>query len=140
MFSAGKKLILNTLGILCIPHNFWHYERLWIFISTTWCFTQVDIMRNESTSRIQVYIEHYDFMMNRELNFSVARNDFGCVLICWWVTLFLRVSYWGQVIEINFCLIKLLKILSFPASWVICNADVLPYWDILLRKENLKSS
>ena len=131
MFSDGKNLILNTLGILCIPHNFWHYERLWIFISTTWCFTQVDIMRNESTSRIQVYIELYDFMMNRELNFSVARNDFECVLICWWVTLFLRVSYWGQVVEMNFWSIdfeKLLRILSFPASLVICNDDVLPMY------------
>ena len=24
-----------------------------------------------------------DFMMNRELNFSVTRNDFGYVLVCW---------------------------------------------------------
>ena len=53
-----------------------------------------------------------DLMMNRELNFSVIWKW----LICWLVTLFLRVSYWGQVIEINFYLIKLLKILSFPAE------------------------
>ena len=33
-------------------------------------------------------------MMNKELNFSVTGNDFENVLICWWVTLFLRVTYW----------------------------------------------
>ena len=41
--------------------------------------------------------------MNRELNFSVTRSDLDYVFICWWVTLFLRVSYWGQVVEMNFC-------------------------------------
>ena len=69
-----------------------------------------------------------DFMMNMGLNFSVTRNDLGYVLICWWVTLFWRLSYWGQVVEMNFCSINsdnLMKVLSFPASWVICNEDVL---------------
>ena len=67
--------------------------------------------------------------MNTELNFSVTRNDFGHALICWWVTLFLGVSYWGEVVETNFSSInfdKLLKIISFPVSWqVICNEDAL---------------
>ena len=62
--------------------------------------------------QVQVYIEQY-FTMNRELDYSVTRNDFGYVLICW-KTLFLRVSYWGQVVEMNFGSInfdKLIKIL-----------------------------
>ena len=69
-----------------------------------------------------------DFMMKRELNFRVTRNDFGYVLICSCVTLFLRVSYWGQVLKMNFCSINfdMLNILSFPSSWVICNEDILP--------------
>ena len=61
-----------------------------------------------------------DFMMNRELNFSVTRNYFGHVLICWWVTLFSRLSYWRQVVEMNFSSIQLISIscwtLSFPVS------------------------
>ena len=63
-----------------------------------------------------------DFMMNWELNFSVTRNYFGYVLIFWWVTLFLSVSYRGKVLEMNFCPINfdnLLKIFSFPTMWVI---------------------
>ena len=52
------------------------------------------------------------FMMNRELNFSVARNNFGYVLICW-VTLSLRVRYWGQVVEMNFCSINLISCWRF---------------------------
>ena len=58
-------------------------------------------------------------MMMWELNFSVTRNAFGYVLICWSVTVYLRVSYRGQVVEMDYCSInfdKLLKILSFPAS------------------------
>ena len=50
------------------------------------------------------------------------RNNSGYVLICWWVTLFVRVSYLGQVVEINFSSIifdKFLKIVSSPASLVI---------------------
>ena len=35
----------------------------------------------------------YDVMMNRELNFSMTKNEFGHVLICWWVIMFLEVSY-----------------------------------------------
>ena len=60
-----------------------------------------------------------DFVMNRELNFSLIRNDFGHVLICLWVTLFLRVSCWRPVVEIDFSSInfnKLLKVVSFSAS------------------------
>ena len=60
-----------------------------------------------------------DFMMNRELNFNVTRNNFGHVLICLWMTLFLRVSYCGQFVEINFVSVNLLKIVSFPSRWVI---------------------
>ena len=54
--------------------------------------------------------------MNRELIFSVTRNHFGYVLICWCMTLFLRVSYWGQVAEMNFCLINFDKFLSLRAE------------------------
>ena len=48
-----------------------------------------------------------DLMMNRELNFNVTRNDFRNVRIFRWVTLFLRVSYWGQVVEMSFSSINL---------------------------------
>ena len=63
---------------------------------------------------LQVYKFTFNnyFMMNRELNFSVARNDFGYVLICW-VTLSLRVRYWGQVVEMNFCSINLISCWRF---------------------------
>ena len=60
-----------------------------------------------------------DFMMKRKLNFSVTRNNFGHILIRWYVTL---------VVEMNFSLIifdKLLKIVSFPASCVIYNENAL---------------
>ena len=55
-------------------------------------------------------------MMNRELNFNVTRNDFRHVLICCRVALFLRVSYRGQVVEMNFSSVnfdKLMKIVFF---------------------------
>ena len=61
-------------------------------------------------------------MMNGALKFnvfSVIRNN---ALICWWVTLFVRISYSGQVVEMNFSSIffdKFLKIVSFPARWVL---------------------
>ena len=66
---------------------------------------------------LQVYkfIFNNDSMMNK-LNFSVTRNDSGHVLICWWVTLFLRVSYWGQVVEMNFCLI-FVKLVILISCW-----------------------
>ena len=62
-----------------------------------------------------------NFMMNREVNFIVTRNDFWHVLICWLATLFLTINYLGQVADVNFRLIyfdKLLKIVSFTASLV----------------------
>ena len=34
--------------------------------------------------------------------FSVIKNDFECVLICWWLILFEIVSQWGQVVEMKF--------------------------------------
>ena len=72
-----------------------------------------------------------DFIINRELNFSVTRNDFGFghLLICWWVSLFLKVSYWGQVVEMNFSsinFVNLLNFVSFSANWGIYNEDALP--------------
>ena len=69
-----------------------------------------------------------EFTMNGGLDFSVTRNDYRHVLICRWLYLFLIVSYWGQVVEMNFGSIsfdKLLKIISFPAGWVIYNEDSL---------------
>ena len=35
------------------------------------------------TRQVYKFTFNNDFMMNRELNFSVTRNDFGYVLICW---------------------------------------------------------
>ena len=54
--------------------------------------------------------------------------QFLCIVIYWWATLFVRVSYWGQVVEMNFGSIsfdRLLKFVSFPSSWVIYNDDAL---------------
>ena len=48
--------------------------------------------------------------------FSVIRNNFVQAFICWWVTLFVRIRYWGQVVEMNFSSIffdKFLKIVFF---------------------------
>ena len=84
-------------------------------------------MWNESTSSIQVYIQQW-FHDEQRANFIVTRNKFRHVLICWCVTLFLRVSYWGHVVEMTFSSIyfaKLFKIDSFSASRVIYNEDAL---------------
>ena len=127
MFSIGKNWNLNTLGILCILQNFWHQERPWIFISTIWCFTQADNMWNESTSSsIKVYIKKW-FHDEQEAKFHCDQK--------WlWACTYLLVgdlifrSYWGQVVEMDFSSInfdELLKIVSFPASWVICKEDAL---------------
>ena len=40
----------------------------------------------------------------------------GMYLSVWWVTLFLRVSYWGQVVEMNFCLI-FVKLVILISCW-----------------------
>ena len=92
-----------------------------------------------------------DSMMNRQLNFSVTRNESGhagMYLSVWWVTLFIRVSYQDQVLEMNFSSInfdKLLKIVSFPASWVIykwrCIAhDVITMLRYTSQSRKLKNS
>ena len=65
MFSTRKNTILNPLGILLILRNFGPQERPWIFISTIWCLTQADHMRNESTSSTSLCTLNNDFMMNR---------------------------------------------------------------------------
>ena len=63
------------------------------------------------------FIFNNDSMMNRKLNFSVIRNmTLGMYLSVWWVTLFLRVSYWGQVVEMNFCLI-FVKLVILISCW-----------------------
>ena len=90
MFSNGKNGYLNTLQILCIQQNFG------ISKGGEYLYKLFDILPKQTTCemealQVQVYIEQY-FTMNRELDYSVTRNDFGYVLICW-KTLFLRVSY-----------------------------------------------
>ena len=57
MFSLGKTE-LWTHWEFCAYHRILGI-RLWIFISTIWCFTQADNMWNESTSSIQVYIQQW---------------------------------------------------------------------------------
>ena len=84
-----------------------------------------------------------DFMMTSVLNFNVTRNDFGHVLTCWWTTIFLRVTYCGQVVEMNFSSInfnKLLKIASFPASWCMTYImKMLSLWCITILGYTLQS-
>ena len=123
MFSTWKNWILNTLGILWelgIPLNFWHRK------GPEYLYQLFDILPKPQ----HVNWNHFkytftfnnDFMMNRELSFIATINDFGHVPFCWWLTLFLTISFGGQVVEVNFSLInfdKLLKIVSFPASWVM---------------------
>ena len=68
---------------------------------------------------LQVYkfIFSNDSMRNRKLNFSVIRNmTLGMYLSVWWVTLFLRIRYWGQVVEASFCLI-FVKLLILISCW-----------------------
>ena len=142
MFSIRKNWILNTLGILSMPHKFWYWVRFLIFISIIRCFTQADHVWNESTSSTQVLIQewfHDEPGTKIYVKFNVlivSRNDVGHASVCWWVTLFVRVSYWGQVPEMTFGSIsfgKLLKIVSFPASWVIYNEDaMLLYYHICI--------
>ena len=81
MFSAGKNRIF---GIRKGPEYL--YQLFDVLLKQTTC---------EMKGLLQVYKFTFsnDFMMNRELNLSVTRNELGYVLICWWVTLFLRVSY-----------------------------------------------
>ena len=69
--------------------------------------------------RVYKFTFNNDFLMN---SFIVTRSDFGHVFIWWWVTLFLAISYFGLVVKVNFSSINfdmLLKIVSFPASWVM---------------------
>ena len=85
MFSTGKNWILNTLGILCMPQIFWHRK------GPEYLYRLIDDLPKQTTSEMKV-LEVYkftfnnDFMINRELNFIVTRNDFSHVLICWLVT------------------------------------------------------
>ena len=85
-------------------------------------FYQADILWNESTSsRIKVYIQQW-FHDEQGAKFNCDQKQLWA---CCWVTLFSRISYWGQVVEMNFSSInfdKLLKTVSFP---VICNEDTL---------------
>ena len=108
---------MNSLEILYILESFWHREGLEYLFQL-----KFDVLPKQTTC----YIKHFNFtfnngfMMNRKLNFNMTRKDFGHVLICWWVTLFLRVTYSGQLVEINFSSVnfdKLLKIVSFTVCW-----------------------
>ena len=107
---------MNWLEILYILQNFWHREGLEYLFQLTF-----DVLPKQTCE-----IKHFNFtfnngfMMSRKLNFNVTRNDFGHVLICCLVTLFLRVTYWGQLVEINFSSVnsdKLLNFVSFTACW-----------------------
>ena len=129
MFSAGKNGILNTLEILRLLQNFLALGKsLNIYINYLMFYPS----RQHAKWRhfmLYKFTFNNDFMMNRELSFVVTRNDFGNVLICWWVTLFSRVTYWGWVVEMNFSSIKfdkLLKIVSFPGSWITYNEKQSP--------------
>ena len=73
-FSLRKKWILNPLGILHIPQNFWTLEWAWNFTWTIWCFNQACNMWKK------VYFQQWvhnkqgaKFMFDV---FSVIRNDF----------------------------------------------------------------
>ena len=84
-----------------IPFHFQHIEDFvytaklldwegpWIFISTIRCFNQAD--------------KHFKYKQwfhdVQGANFIVTRNNFGHVLICYWLILFLTVVYWDQVVE-----------------------------------------
>ena len=74
------------------------------------CFTWTD-MWNESTSSTGLHSAMiscwkcltFTHMLTHMFNvFSVIKNDFECVLICWWLILFEIVSQWGQVVEMKF--------------------------------------
>ena len=66
MFSTGKNWNLNTLGILCIPQNFWPRK------GPEYLYQLFDVLPTQTTrgmKALQVYKFAFnnDFMMNREL-------------------------------------------------------------------------
>ena len=122
----------------------------WIRKGLEYLYQLFHVLPKETTCEMKALLQVWkftfnnDFMMNRELNLSVTRNDFGHVLIFWQVTLFLRVSYWGQVVEMNFSSINFERFAEncfFPCQmshvqWRCIAHDILPHWDILSRVEN----
>ena len=62
---------------------------------------------------IQIFIQQR-FYDEQGANFIVTRNNFGHLLICWWMTLFL--SYWGQEENLE---ISCWKLFLSLASWVM---------------------
>ena len=108
MFSTTKNRIFNTFGILCIPQNVWPRKGLiFIYFSPS---------RQHVTWKhlsIQISIQQW-FYDEQGANFFVTRNNFGHLLICWWVILFL--SYWGQEAELGLVVKNCFFLLG---SWVI---------------------
>ena len=102
MFSIGKNGVLNPLEILRMLNKFWceYLYRLFDVLPRLTCKIK--------TLRVRVYFQQW-FHDEQGAKF-ISRLTFlvwlGHEIICWRVALFVRVSEWGQVVEINFSLIK----------------------------------
>ena len=124
-----EKLNFETIGNSVHTAEFWALGKAWIFMSSLnlYGMKALQVLRLHSTM-ISLWIGKLNYV---KFNiFSVIINNFGHVIICWWVTLFVRLNYWGQVLEMNFSsnninFDKLLKFVSFLASCVIYNKNTL---------------
>ena len=143
------------MGKICFPLGkteswahlkFCAYRRIFdITNNSEYLYQLFNVLPKQTISEmkaLQVYKFTFnnDFMMSRELNFSVTRNDAGHIFICLVGDLIFKSKLLRSSVEMNVSSInfdKLFKIVSFPASCVICNGDKLlvmqlSYWDILL--------
>ena len=122
MFSAGKNWILNTGNFVHTTEFLALGKAVNIYINYLMFYPSrqhVKWKHFKYTSLYSTMIPWWTrskILVWPQMNFSVTRNDSGHVLICWWVTLFLRVSYWGQVVEMNFCLI-FVKLVILISCW-----------------------
>ena len=117
-FSLGK-IEFGTRWEFC------PYRRIFgIKKGPEYLYQLLDVLPNQTTCEmkpLQAYKFTFnnDFMMNRELNFVVNRNISGHVLIYWWVTLLLRLSYRGLVVEMSFIHLFFFVQLALVSCWKI---------------------
>ena len=142
MFSTGKNWILNILGILCIPQNFRPRK------GPEYLYQLFDVFPKQATCEmkaLQVYKFTFnnDFMMNRELILLWPEIFQECTYLLVGGLIFksklLRSSgrFWISCWKLFLSLPAAAE--SWHISWRCIAHDVLPYWDILARKENLKN-
>ena len=113
VFSIGKNWFLKKLGILYMSHKFGISEGL----EYLYRLFYPENARNESNPNSSLHSSIISWIAGCYICvkfnvFNVIRNDFGHILIRW-MALFVRVSYWSQIVQISD---KLLKIVSPSAK------------------------